>query len=244
MLLEVARGLADAPEPPRRGVLFVAFDLEEAGLVGSRHFVAQPPVPLEQIRLFLTADLIGGALGGVCREQVFVIGAEHAAPLRPWLREASAGLPLKVADVGSDLLVINRSDYGPFRSRKIPYLFFSTGENPRYHTPNDRPETLDYPKLQAISRLIAGVVQRAAQAPELPAWSDTPAHTLDEAIALRDVLQTLIENRDALQIRGVQETLVSGTLEQLRQIVARGVQTPEERARILRSAQIILMTVL
>ena len=58
--------------------------------------------------------------------------------------------------LGSDVLVLNRSDYGPFRTRQVPYLFFSTGENPRYHSPDDRPETLDYPKLTAISRLITG----------------------------------------------------------------------------------------
>ena len=33
--------------------------------------------------------------------------------------------------------MIDRSDYGPFRSRKVPFLFFSTGENPCYHTPED-----------------------------------------------------------------------------------------------------------
>ena len=51
------------------------------------------------------------------------------------------------------MLVIDRSDYGPFRSRKIPYLFFTTGENPLYHTPFDVAETIDYPKLEAISRI-------------------------------------------------------------------------------------------
>ena len=41
---------AAAPDPPRRSVMFVGFDLEEIGLFGSRYFVAHPPVPLEPDR--------------------------------------------------------------------------------------------------------------------------------------------------------------------------------------------------
>ena len=77
----------------------------------------------------MTADLIGGALGGVCREQVFVVGTRACACASPVdRRESARGAELiRPAVVGSDLLVINRSDYGPFRSKRVPYLFFSDG---------------------------------------------------------------------------------------------------------------------
>ena len=35
--------------PARQSLLFVAFDAEEEGLQGARHFVAHPPVPLDRI---------------------------------------------------------------------------------------------------------------------------------------------------------------------------------------------------
>lgn len=244
MLLEAARCLVDTPPRPRRGVMFVAFDLEEPGLWGSRHFVEEPPVPLDQIKLFLTADLIGGALAGVCREQVFVIGSEHAPDVRPWIEAAGVGLPLRPALVGSDLLLINRSDYGPFRSKQVPYLFFSTGENPRYHTPQDTAESLDYPKLEAISRLIEGVVRRASIENRVPPWQKAPDNPLAEAIALRDVIKTLLEHRESLQIQGLSLNLMTSTLAQIEEVVHRGQMTPGERGRIVRAAQLILMTVL
>jgi len=62
----------------------------------------------------------------------------------------------------ADLLLLDRSDYGPFRRRKVPFLFFSTGENPAYHTPADVAATLDYPKVEAGTRLILGVVRQAS----------------------------------------------------------------------------------
>ena len=127
--------------------MFIGFDLEEVGLFGSRYFVAHSPIPLERVVLFITADMISRVLGGICEKHVFVMGTEHAPALRPWIENASHGPPADVGLLGSDILVLNRSDYGPFRSRSIPFLFFTTGENPRYHTPHDTPETLDYPKL-------------------------------------------------------------------------------------------------
>ena len=148
--------------------MFLGFDLEEIGLYGSRYFVEHPPVPLDRVALFLTADMIGRALGGVCEPYVFVMGTEHSPGLRPWIERAARDRPITVGLLGTDLLMLNRSDYGPFRARKVPFLFFSTGENPRYHTPLDTPETLDYPKLEAISRVILGVVRQAADAEAVP----------------------------------------------------------------------------
>ncbi len=152
--------------------MFIGFDLEEAGLFGSRYFVAHPPVPLDRVALFITADMIGRALAGVCDEHVFVMGTEHAPGLRPWIEEARRGRPLIVGLLGADLLVLNRSDYGPFRSRSIPFLFFTTGENPCYHTPQDTADTLDYPKMTAIARMIHQVVRNGSVRPRPPALAD------------------------------------------------------------------------
>jgi hypothetical protein len=244
MLLEAARCFTEAAGKPRRGILFIAFDLEENGLWGSRHFVEHPPVPLEQVKLFLTADLIGGALGGVCKQEAFVMGTEHATGLRPWVEQSAAGLPLKLAVVGSDILLIDRSDYGPFRARQIPYLFFSTGENPRYHTPRDTPESLDYPKLEAISRLMARVVRHAALAETLPAWCASSEPTLGEVQVVRDVFQTLLDHRDELKLTDGQAARMTSTIEQLDAILQRGSVTPSERRWMLRMAQFVLFTVL
>lgn len=244
MLLEVARGLAEPGRRPRRGVLFVAFDLEEDGLWGSRHFVAEPPIPLESIRLFLTADLIGGALGGVCESDLFVMGSEHAPALRPRIERAGAGLPLRLDVVGSDLLLIDRSDYGPFRMRKIPYLFFSTGETPRYHTPEDTPERLDYPKLEHVTRLIGRLVRDAAGADELPAWGARADYPLSEAVAVREVLRTLLEAREKLALTATQAALLESTVRDLGQIIDRRSITPRERSWMVRMAQFVLFTVL
>jgi hypothetical protein len=244
MMLEVARCVAQSPAKPGRSIMFIGFDLEETGLFGSRYFVAHSPVPLERVALFITADMIGRSLAGVCDDHVFILGTEHAPGLRPWIRQAGQGRRLDVALLGSDLLVLNRSDYGPFRSRRIPFLFFTTGENPRYHTPQDTPDTLDHPKMTAIARMIHGVVRTALDAPAVPRWQDRPDNPLAEAVAIRDVLRILSRNSESLKIGVAQSFVIRSTLGLLDDIVERGAITPDERARVIQGARIVLFTVL
>jgi Zn-dependent M28 family amino/carboxypeptidase len=224
--------------------MFVGFDLEEYGLWGSRHFAEHPPVPLDKIKLFLTADMVARSLGGVCKPYLFVMGSEHAPGLRPWIDKAAEGLPLTLGIVGSDLLFFDRSDYGPFRERKVPYLFFSTGENPRYHTPDDTPDTLDYAKLEAVSKLARRVILQAANADSVPEWSPEPDHPFGEAVVLRNVLRLLLDHRDKLEIKPLPTALIRSQLKTLDAVIERGSITPSERQRMLRGAQVVLYSVL
>ncbi len=244
MMLEVARCVVRAPAPPKRSIMFIGFDLEENGLFGSRYFVAHPPVPLERVSLFVTADMIGRALAGVCGDHVFVMGTENAPGLRPWIQQAGKGRPLSVDILGADLLVFNRSDYGPFRSRSIPFLFFTTGENPRYHTPRDTPDTLDYPKLTNIAQMIHQVVRTALDTPAVPRWQAQPDNPMAEAVAIREVLTILSKNSQTLKIGVAQSYVIKSTLSLLDEIVERGTITPDERARVIQGARIVLFTVL
>lgn len=240
MMLEVARSFAEGREKPRRSLAFIGFDLEEVGLFGSRYLAEHPPVPLDRIALFVTADMIGRAMGGVCDPFVFVMGTENAPGLRPWLERSSRGLPVTVGVLGSDLLILDRSDYGPFRSRKVPYLFFSTGESEVYHSTRDTPETLNYPKVEAVSRLILGVVRCAAEADEAPRWNPVPDNPLAEAVTIRDVFRILLKNRETLKIGAASAVVISNTLRTLDAIVERGKITAEERLGVIRVARVVL----
>jgi hypothetical protein len=56
-VLEVAESMV--MNPPKRSTIFVLFTAEELGLIGSQHFVANPPVPMENIIFNLNLDMIG-----------------------------------------------------------------------------------------------------------------------------------------------------------------------------------------
>ncbi|NIW37563.1 MAG: M28 family peptidase, partial [Gemmatimonadetes bacterium] len=44
---------------PARSLVFAAFAAEEMGLLGSEHFVSNPPVPLENVAAMVNFDMVG-----------------------------------------------------------------------------------------------------------------------------------------------------------------------------------------
>ena len=127
MMLEVARSMTAAAQPPKRSMMFIGFDLEEVGLFGSRYFVAHPPVPLEKVVLFVTADMIGRSLAGVCASHVFVIGTEHSPGVRPWIDAAGRRAPAQSVPVGGRPAGIESQRLRPVSQPKHPILVFHDG---------------------------------------------------------------------------------------------------------------------
>jgi hypothetical protein len=242
MMLEVARELSATKLPPRRSVAFVAFDLEERMLWGSRWFAAHPPWPIEQIKLCVTADMIGRSLGDLPLPLVFVLGSEHAPELRKHLDGVATPEGLEVARMGVDLIG-TRSDYGPFRDRRVPFLFISTGEHPDYHTSRDTAERVDHDKVARVSNLILGLIRIVADADSAPAWSDRPEHELDEVRALHRITELLLQANGDKQLTQVQRFFVSNVKTRTLQILKAGEMKPDDRAWLIRSSQLLLLTV-
>lgn len=247
MLLEVARHLQREPKVSR-SVAFVCFDLEEHLLWGSRWFAAHPPWSLERVKLFITADLLGRSLGDLPLNTVFVMGSEHATGLKETLHQIRPAAELKVSPLGADL-VGTRSDYGPFRDAEVPFLFFSSGEHPDYHTPRDTPERLDYGKLAGISNYITELCRRVANASVPPKWISKPQHELDEIHTLHRITELLLELDDQRREAGkpglntVQRLMVTNLNSRTAGILREGRTDPEDRPGLIRSAQLLLLAV-
>ena len=87
-MLAIARWFA--AHPPSKSLLFVAFDAEEEGLQGSKHFVAKPPVDLKRITVVVNMDMVGRGDAGT----LFVAGTHHYPSLAPVVTEAARGRQL------------------------------------------------------------------------------------------------------------------------------------------------------
>ena len=57
-LIELARAFAQAPEPPRRSILFLAVTAEEQGLLGSKHYGENPLYPAAQTVAAFNMDVL------------------------------------------------------------------------------------------------------------------------------------------------------------------------------------------
>lgn len=241
-LLEVAEHFALSREKPRRTILFVAFDLEEAGLLGSRYFASHPPRDLKQLKVFLTADMLGRSMANLMEDYLFTLGCESSQHLQQLVKAVAPEKGLQIGKLGTDIIG-TRSDYGPFRDRKIPFLFFSTGQHPDYHKPTDLPDRVDYHRLQKISRWLCAVIARLANDDEAPVWNDNPQPDLAEVQTMRELLKRVLDHPKALPLTE-QQLRVVGTVERrLAAILERGTISASERSWLIWTARILLVTV-
>lgn len=245
MVLETADWFAQPQNRPRRSLVFIGFDLEEEMLWGSRWFAAHTPWPIEQVKLFITADMIGRSLGGLPLPMVFVMGSEYAAESGAALDAVEVPDGLEVARLGVDLIG-KRSDYGPFWDREIPFLFFSTGEHPDYHSPRDTPDRVNYDRVAQISSLITAVATHVANADSVPMWNNEVQVDVSEARTINLISQHLLEADEsgASELGDVQRVFVSQLEAKTAFIVARGTMTDDERAWLIRACQLLLFSVL
>lgn len=248
MLLEVARTFARSENKPRRSVVFLSCDLEEKLLWGARWFVAHPPWPLARVKLFVTAEMIGRTLGDLPMKTVFVLGGEHGRGLKDIVNSVDLPPALEVAHLGVDIIGA-RSDYGPFQSEKVPFLFFSGGEHPDYHTPRDTADRVDFDRVARVSNLIGEVCRTVADAEAPPEWTNTPAHELDEVRTLHRITELAIHTDDAAEAAGkphlakAQRFALTNMHGKTAQILERGAVEPGEREWLVRSARVLLLTV-
>ena len=242
MLIEAARQIASDKVAPRRSMVFIAFDLEERMLWGSRWFAAHPPWPIERVKLFVTADLIGRSLGDLPFPAVFVFGSERAPELRAALNIVGTPQGLEVCRLGTDI-VGTRSDYGAFRDREIPYLFFSTGEHPDYHTPGDTPDKIDYDKAARIASLMLKVTRHVADQPGSPTWSPPEEQNLEEPRALFRITTLILDAEKKQPLTSTQRFLVTNVRNRSKQMVAANKMTAEDRVWLVRMSQLLLLSV-
>ncbi|MGH9309623.1 MAG: M28 family peptidase [Vicinamibacterales bacterium] len=153
-----------AQHPPRTSVLLVAFDAEEQGLQGAKHFVARPPVDLGRVKAIVNMDMIGRGDKGT----LFVAGTSQNPSLKPLVAEAAARRTLTLA-FGHDKPAsqasglddwTNSSDHGPFNAAGIPFLYFGVEDHPDYHKPTDTADKIPRAFYVEAVRVVLDTVRR------------------------------------------------------------------------------------
>ncbi|MCX2742114.1 M28 family metallopeptidase [Pontibacter anaerobius] len=153
MLLELAQHYSRPENQPKYSMVFIAFAAEEAGLLGSFHYVQNPLFPLQQISFLLNLDLLGTGDEGL----MVVNGKVHEQEfgLLQRLNEQHHYLP-QIKSRGKAA----NSDHYPFSEAGVPAFFFYTlGGTAAYHNPQDHAAQLPLTKFPEVFKLITSFAE-------------------------------------------------------------------------------------
>ena len=188
-LIELARAFMQAPEPPRRSILFLAVTAEEQGLLGSRHYGENPLYPAAQTVAALNMDVLNQwgrtrdmTIVGMGQSELDAVAADVAARLGRTLDP----------DPEPEKGFYYRSDHFSFAKAGIPAFYADPGveyidkpegygiEKRTEYTANDYHKVSDEVKPDwdlsgALEDLtfMYHMGARLAAGDEWPAWSET-----------------------------------------------------------------------
>ncbi len=181
-LLELAEWFAAPENRTRRSLLFIVFTGEERGLLGSRHYVEHPTVPLDDIVAMVNLDMIGRCRDG----RVQVGGVGTAEGLHDLVERCNAEHRCNCLwDPGG----IAPSDSTSFFRKDLPVLFFFTLLHEDYHRPTDDVDRIDFPGLLRVASFVRDVAREIAVRAERLRFTRPPRPPRPPRIGFRPSLE-------------------------------------------------------
>jgi len=144
---------------PKRSILFVAFSGEEKGLLGSKYFINNPPVPLSSIKTNLNMDMLGRQdYKQSTSNYIYLLGSSH---LDPRLKQISDSINALHTNLNIDYKydtphnpIYMASDQASFVEKGIPSIMYFNGLHKDYHTPEDTADKLNYKAIKKVAKLV------------------------------------------------------------------------------------------
>ena len=153
-LLAIARAFHQ--QPGKRSALFVWHGAEERGLLGSKWYASHPTVPKQSIVAVLNGDMIGRNHP----DSASLLGSQsphrNSTDLVNIALAANKKGPKFLLDTLWDKTnhveyFYFRSDHLPYARLGIPSIFYTTVLHDEYHTPMDKANHINYPKLKRMT---------------------------------------------------------------------------------------------
>ncbi|MEO1254288.1 MAG: M28 family peptidase [Bacteroidota bacterium] len=159
--------------PTKRSGLFVLFTGEEKGLLGSKSFVDNSPVPLDNIVYCFNSD--NGGYNDTSKATIIGLTRTTAEEM---IIEACKAFGLEaIEDPAPEQGLFDRSDNVRFAAKGIPAPTFSMGFTAfddeitkYYHQAGDNPSTLDYAYLEKFFKSYVYACRMIGNAKKAPFW--------------------------------------------------------------------------
>jgi peptidase M28-like protein/PDZ domain-containing protein/PA domain-containing protein len=157
VVLGLARAFAAAGSLPRT-IVFALFSGEELGLLGSRHYVSAPTMPIGRTVAMMNLDMVGRLGSG----ELTIGGVDSGNGLRQVVADAAHATGVRVRERGEPF---SPSDHLQFYRAGMPILFFHTGSHADYHKPTDTADRIDADGMARVAAVATDVLARLASGP-------------------------------------------------------------------------------
>jgi hypothetical protein len=164
-VIELARAFATLRPRPARTLVFAAVTAEERGLLGARHYLAHPVVPIDRTVAEINLDMIARNP----RDTVGLVGRDYSSLGALVDRVAREHPELRLTPKAHDGAYA-ASDHYPFAQRGVPALFFFSGEHDDLHEVTDNPDRADAEQAARVVRLAFRVGLEVANTVARPTW--------------------------------------------------------------------------
>jgi len=152
-LIEVAGELMGQKDRLKRSIIFVAFDGEESGLLGSFAFVDQEVIPKEQIKFMLSIDMVGRYGESLA---LYLPGIGNMKGGKEIAGRVAEKYQVELKQAGKQ--IPGRTDTKGFALEGIPSVHVTSGKAGPYHEPADDANTLDYEGIALICQMISDII--------------------------------------------------------------------------------------
>jgi membrane-associated protease RseP (regulator of RpoE activity) len=201
-VVRLAEAFAMLPTPPKRSVLFAAWDAEEKGMLGTKHWTAHPTIPIHRIVAAINLDMIGR----LRNDHLTIMGSRTGYGWRRLLSSQNDGLNLEME---FPWVMKPVADHYPFFCEHIPIITMHTGTHNDYHRATDTAATLDPSGMARVTRLAFGTIYDLADRPAaLGGFRDASQH--ESAETEKTILAGVKKPADRLGVGWIDDPSTTG----------------------------------
>lgn len=152
VMLEIARVIRASNVTPGRSILFLAFNGEEGGMIGSDYYAGHPVYPMDD-SVMICLDMVGSS-----EKLPLMITAAEGSDLA--LQKEIYGY-CKELGIDAGKLVSSGSDHASFAVRGVKsVLLINEDFFNGYHTPEDTIEDVDKSRMEEIVKLVLHYIDK------------------------------------------------------------------------------------
>ena len=170
-MLEIAELLTTQKEKgkfkPVRDIIFAAWSGEELGLLGSNYFVTELGRHMgdesnihNAVDAYLNMDMVGRL-----RDELIVQGVASSSIWPQEIERRNVPIGLKITAQNDTYLP---TDATSFYVKGVPMLAAFTGSHEEYHSPRDKPETLNYEGAAQVAKFVGLIARSLATSEDVP----------------------------------------------------------------------------